>query len=425
MVRNRRPRAGIAACCLLLLLLPAVATSQWHDRGYVTTSGDRVHVIDPSGGVRSTLLAPSHADIADLIMDADNCQVLLVLRDRQRIVRFDPVTLAITGTLHEGAPLSSPVGIAIDHNGHHYIADATQQAVYRLTPRGIEKVLSSTTHLDWPEGGVRIDPDTGDLLVLNTSVTSDRLYRILRNGSGIEPVGAGFQARYGFDVHLPSWDIFATSCCQPFVSPIRILRLGQNAAEDFFVQPPGLDGAYAVRCDRSSARDQRLVVAPMFDQAGIWFIDMTSRAVTSLQRLDRPQLALEFVHGRNVQPVAAGSGRWDIRLSFPGEARNSYFVLLSVNGVRPGLLLGDGRKIQLVLDVVARATLTLEFSSIFWNNHGVLDGAGEAAAHLDVRPLGPNVRGLRLWAQALTFHPAAPLGIRTIAEPVVLVVEDS
>ena len=93
------------------------ATAQWHDQGYITTSGRQIFVFDQQGGVRSTPVSPIHGDFCDLTMDVDNRLVLLVMRGQKKIVPFDPRSLSITGTLDMGSPLRQPVGIAIDQNG--------------------------------------------------------------------------------------------------------------------------------------------------------------------------------------------------------------------------------------------------------------------------------------------------------------------
>ena len=236
-------------------------------------------------------------------------------------------------------------------------------------------------------------------------------------------LGQGFSGRYGIDLHLPSWDIYSPSCCRPFSAPIKVLRLGQTRPVDFILAGRDFDGVYCLKCDRASAKDQRLVVAPIHDKGGIWFVDLTSRVTTSLRTVGTSMFALEFLNGRNVQPVRISKGRWEIRLSFPGQAGNIYFVILGVNGIRPGSLLNDGRKINLVIDDLARATLFLEFTQIFWNNHGILSTTGEAITHLDVNPIAGAAQGVKLFIQVLTFDPAASLGIRTIPDPVPLVIE--
>jgi len=410
--------------CWSVLCATAVQ-GQWHDRGYLASSGDGFHVFDTRGGVRSTLVSPVHKDVYDLTMDVDNRHVLLVMRDQKRIVRYDPFRFAVTGTLCAGSPLVSPTGVAIDQNGDYFVVDGGAGAVFGIAAGGkLQTVYANPTLLDQPDGGLRIDPTTGDLLVLNTSRLQDQLYTLRRDGSAISTLGSGFSARYGFDVHLPTSDVFTTSCCRPFAPPVRVLRFGQSRPEDFYIQNPVPDGAYAVRCDRASAYDQRLVLAPTFDQGGIWLVNLTSRHPTSLSRIGTSIFALDFLEGRNVQTVAVGKWRWDVRLSFPGEPGNIYFVILSLNGTRPSWLLADGRTVNLVLDNLAQLTLTSELGSVFRNNRSVLDAAGEGVAHLDVSSISSAVRGLRVYIEAITFNARAPLGIQTIADPVPLLIEE-
>ncbi len=406
-----------------MALAASAIPAQWHDQGFITSSGSEVFVFDARGGVRSTLVSAKN-DIYDLTMDVDNRHVLLVMRSQKRIVRFDPVTLTVTGTLHTGSPLMLPESITIDQNGDYYIADTGLQSIMRLDRKGaMHRVLRHAPFWDRLEGGLETDPDTGGLLVQNTSNNWDHLYQLQRDGSSLTTLGQSFSGRYGMDIHLPSWDIYSPSCCLPFSAPIKILRLGQTRPVDFTLTGRDFDGVYCLKCDRASAKDQRLVVAPTHEKGGIWFVDLTSRVTTSLRTLGTSMFALDFLNGRNVQPVRVAKGRWEIRLSFPGQAGNIYFVVLGVNGIRPSLLLNDGRKINLVIDDLARATLFQEISHIYWNNHGLLSATGEAVTHLDVNSIAGAARGVRLFIQALTFDPSAPLGIRTIADPVPLTIE--
>ena len=418
---TRQILLGLFSAWLGMAVTPVVA--QWHAHGYVGAAGDRVFVFDGRGGVQSTVVASGFSDVVDLTMDVDNRLVILVQRDQQKLVQFDPWTLTVVNTLFAGAPLQNPVGITVDHNGDYYITDAGARSIFRLTSQGKMQTVVTSTLLDHLDGGIRIDQDTGELLVLNSPGSLDRLYRIRRDGSRQTTVGHSFDGRYGFDVHIPSWDIYSTSCCHPFHAALRVLRLGQSQPEDMFLQEPIPSGAMCVRCDRSSAIDQRLVLSPAFDQGGIWFVDLTSRVVTSLNVVGAPLYAIDFLRGRNVQSVHTSPERWEIRLSFPGEAGAIYAVLLGLNGTRPPLWLNDGRKINLVWDDLAQFTLFHELSYIFWNNHGYLDASGEARAYLDVSWIRNHVRGLRLFLQAVTVSPSQPQTIQTIPDPVPLVIE--
>ena len=284
----RRERALRRAAIILAGLLALLAgsdklTAQWHPHGYAVSSGAAIYVLEPGAGVRSTILSPQKQDILDITMDVDNRQLLLVMRDHARILRFDPHTLAVTGTLWSGAPLQEPVAIAIDQNGDYCVADAGLRAILRITPAGkINTIYYNFLLLDRPEGGMRIDPDTGDLLVLNTTYAQDNLYRVARDGSKMPVIARKLSGRFGFDVHIPTGDIFTTSCCTPFAAPVRVLHPWLTTPEDFGIRSNPPVGAYCVRTDRGSARDQRLLLGPTFAQGGIWSLDMTTRDASAM-----------------------------------------------------------------------------------------------------------------------------------------------
>lgn len=417
-------RAIWLAAALVVLVGASNLAAQWHPHGYAASTGGRVFVFDPVAGTRSTILSPVKQDIYDLAMDVDNRRLLVVMRDHARIIRLDPKTLAVTGTLWSGAPLVKPVAVAIDQNGDTCVADAGLRAVLRITPGGkIHTIIYNFLLLDRPEGGMRVDPDTGDLLVLNTTFAQDNLYRVARDGSKMPVQGRKFSGRYGFDVHIPTGDIFTTSCCTPFAAPVRVLHNWQSSPQNFGIRSGAPVGAYCVRTDRASARGQRILLGPTFVQGGVWSLDLTTRITTTLHTTGASTYALEFIHGRNVQTVRTVPGRWDVRLSFPGQPGQTYFTLLNVTGTRPGVPLPDGRRINFNFDALARLLLINEHLPFFRGHVGILNAAGEGTAVLDVRPMAELVRGIRLWVQTVTFHRSAPLGIDTIADPVPLVIE--
>jgi len=114
------------------------------------------------------------------------------------------------------------------------------------------------------------------------------------------------------------------------------------------------------------------------------------------------------------------AGCWDVRLHFTGQGGSAYAVGLSLSGVRPGLFLPDGRRICFNPDALTAPSAAGQLAPIFTGQAGVLDTAGRATARLDVSALAP-LAGLRVWIQALVLDPRAPLGIRTVPDPVVLV----
>ena len=415
---------SVAIClglCVCLGSLGSDLAAQWHDHGYITSSGDEVFVFNAKGEYRFVSVAPRSFDIFDLVMDSDDRQVLLVMRNQKRILRFDPGTMTVTGTLHAGPPLVRPEATVIDQNGDYFVADSGANAVFKIDRRsGTVSTVLVDPRLDRVEGGMRIDPGTGDLLLLNNGA-NDLLLRISRDGRRSSVVGTGFNARFGFDVDIQTDDIFTTACCWP--PHLSVLYAGQTVATSLRLPQSAPAGYYALRADRASSAQPRLVVSPIGPDGGIWFVDVLSAAVTRLAVVGPPMFAIEHLHGRNVQPIRLEPGRWKIWLDFPDEPSLGYVVALSLSGNRPGFYLKDGRQINLAIDDVTRLTFAREWPGFFWNNLGRLDTQGRGFAHLDARQLRPLLRGARFFVQALTLDPSASEGIRTIADPVPLLIE--
>jgi hypothetical protein len=109
-------------------------------------------------------------------------------------------------------------------------------------------------------------------------------------------------------------------------------------------------------------------------------------------------------------------------MRFPsGYSWTPYALALSLSGVRPGVLLPDGRRLPLNVDALTHAVLFgglghfLSFASV-----GRLGPLGLAFTYLDVSRL-PGVSGIRVWAVAVALDPAAPLGLGTISDPILIV----
>lgn len=418
--RTNQPWPVVAVVLALLgILLPVALDAQWHDQGYIATSGDAIYRFTPSGEARLREIASNQWDATEVQMDRDNRLALVVLRNRATILRVDPDSLATVGTLISGAPLVKPEAIAVDHHGDYLISDSGAKAIFRLALNGQLSTVAIDPRFDRVEGGLRIDPDTGDLLVMNTGV-DDTLYRLWWNAR-VTTVGTKFNGRFGFDVDLASADVFSASCCSP--PHLTVLRLAQPSASQFVLTAPAPTGYYALRADRASTQDPRLVVSPTGSNGGIWYVNLTSRVVTPLQVVGQTLYSIDHLGGRNVQTRRVASGRWEVHLDFPGQGGNGFHTLVSATGIRPGLFLNDSRRLSLAIDDLTRFTMWLELPGIWWNNRGVLDATGHAVTHLSTRPLGQALHGVRLYFCAVTFDPAAPLGIRTIADPVVLLLD--
>jgi len=110
-----------------------------------------------------------------------------------------------------------------------------------------------------------------------------------------------------------------------------------------------------------------------------------------------------------------------LRLSFPGEAGRIFVVGFSLSGMRPGVFLPDGRHVPVAVDTLTLLCLSGGVPGFITNTVGVLSAAGEAAVRVNANRLGPQARGIKVWAAALVLDPGAPFGIAHIAGPEILV----
>lgn len=109
-----------------------------------------------------------------------------------------------------------------------------------------------------------------------------------------------------------------------------------------------------------------------------------------------------------------------LHLDFPGEGGLVYGVGFSLTGVRPGVTLPDRRVIPLNLDTLTVISLQGGVQDILENTVDTLDAAGRARVKVDTNSLGPALRGVKMWAVAVVFDPAASSGVAYIAGPTLL-----
>ncbi len=118
----------------------------------------------------------------------------------------------------------------------------------------------------------------------------------------------------------------------------------------------------------------------------------------------------------------ATPNRWDLRVNSPTDVGLPYAIALSATGFTPGIRVG-ARTLALVPDALFALSIRGALGPLFTGNIGVLPAAGVANATLDLRRFGNALSGLRVWAAAAIFDPAAPNGIRRITRPEILVLD--
>jgi hypothetical protein len=405
---------------LAWLLIGVGLSAQTHNQGYIAGSHSGVLLtVDPQGSTKASRIGTG--TLYGLTMDVDNRQVV-VCHHPDEILQVDPRNGAVLGTLWKGPPLLAVRDVAIDHHGDYYITDAAQNGVLRLTRDGrMLTVRLDSFRMDSPFGGLTVDVHTGDLLLLDVAY-DDALLRLSRDGQRLETVGTAFDGQYGFAQHLPSGEIYAGAGGGASGS-IQRLRPYRNLAEFFALYPQ--TAMYALKADRSSALNQRLVGTGANRMGGIWFIDMVTAQAQSFTLFGQSAFEIDFLYGRNLQTVRTAPDQWEVRISFPEAPAKGYLLLASLQGPGPAWMTPDGRALNLGPDSLFFLTLQGEISPCLTGNHGVLNMRGEARAHLDFRSLMSRLNGLRLWMVALALDPAAPAGIQTISDPYLWVAESS
>ena len=93
---------------------------------------------------------------------------------------------------------------------------------------------------------------------------------------------------------------------------------------------------------------------------------------------------------------------------------------MGFSGVRPGMLLNDGRRIALNPDALTALTVANQLPQLFHPGPGTLDLNGEARGMLDVSFL-PYL-GLPVHVMTIVLDSSAPVGFAVIANPFVMIV---
>ena len=409
---------------LNLTALAGPALAQYYPGDYfsVTWSGWLVKT-DQLGAVTSVRVGTTSRYQVEMALD--NTRVLVPDQQAGAIWLVDPTIMSVVGTLATHPYLSNYVyGMHVDHNGHLFVA--AQARLLRIDPTGQTYTISRNASYAQYLG---LDMATGDLI----SGAGSNLYRLARDGSTLVTLGGGFNFRYG-DIaqDILSGDIFVPTCCGYSTSgmSLHVLKAGSSVASIYLADPNGLAGAYGPNLDRASAAKPRIVtgshifVTSAPNSGGMWYVDLATATPTKLAAFPHATIADSTILGsREIQSVATAPGRYDIRFCVPTEGGASYVAALSMTGVQPALPLPDGRRIPLVLDNLTVASASGWLAPVLTNNTGQLDPFGRAQAQLDVSSFYQAARGLRLWVILVTLDARAPLGIATICDPRVLVID--
>jgi sugar lactone lactonase YvrE len=349
--------------------------------------------------------------------------------------------------LHVGPPLTSPAGVAVDHNGDVYVSDYSQNAIYRVPRVGVVTLVTNQARTP-----IRIALDH-DRSILVASLTTQALLRVTPTGQ-VSTVAQGTPLNRVYDVavdHDGTYVVVEEGGGAVLPGLHRVTRTGVVTPiwQGLPLRlPHGVallhDGDYAVidgivdavfRVPRNGAPPTVMTGVPNIinpdslcsDFAGGVMLAQelaSGRRVDHVDRFGAVTSILNPAPFQNVEaiaraprltgPVQGGAGQTStFNLEFGGEG-NAPYVLWASLSTGPGFGLSPP-------DVRAVATNpdSLFFLSIGANDPvfvgwaGALSAAGTAAPQLAV----PNLAlpPLTFYLQALTVSFRSPSGVRSLA----------
>jgi hypothetical protein len=298
-------------------------------------------------------------------------------------------------------------------------------SVWKIRPDGTTRTLltSSATTLPhrWSPVQARINIDTGKVLVNDhvwwTSPTTIRypIYELDSETGKFTTWTTGGTGLYG------SWDLRAMpqnhrSGMLEGASGYSVYRTRPGTTNRSILASLKIPVMIMGGGDfdlQTAARPSLVYLVNVLNQATALFrIDTTRWSVSSFvaspsHATTRPGFA--FYRGRHTQTVRTANRRWKIRLSVPSFPGRSYAIAAGLSGVRPGVGLPDGRRLNLNLDSLVTLTLHDRLPGLWFGGPGLLDSNGEASGFLDMSKIG--TLGIPLWIAWVILDPKAPLGI--------------
>ncbi len=416
----------------IAILVAGITPAQPHRDGYVVTGTSGQVFAITNGGAISTAQIGSAAIYATT-MNADNQTALVFDPAMNAILTVDPKTLAVVGTFFTSTSLTAATSVydmCFDHNGDLYIASTSTtpgRGVFRIDRGGLMRPVTLATASTQPfyaPENLDLDVDTGELLV-GDDANGDVLRMLRRDGSSDTTIASGWNFRYGTHRDMNTGTIYSGTCCDTSTPNRSIYHLPSTATTPGpFFSSTMLRGAYDPMIDRASMASPRLVCASWSSGAsgGLWSVDIGALTLNQIVPINTNTYDVAFTFGRNLQSIRTGRGKWSVRLDVPSDAGKAFAIAMTLSGPRPGFPLPDGRRVPLVIDTIAAASIggRLPF---FTGNLGVLNATGTAVANLDASFLPAAANGILAWFGAVTLDPNAPNGIATIVDTKAFVVE--
>lgn len=351
-------------------------------------------------------------------------------------------------TLHSGAPLGTPTGVAVSGNLDVFVSDFGSNTIYKIPKGG-----SITPHATNVPGAIRIALDEdGSLLV--PSLTTSALLRVSTTGQ-VSTIFSGAPLARPFDVTVDYDGSYLVVEEGTRTQPPALLRITRAGVPTTIWSgsplrlPHGIallhDGDYAVidgivdcvfRIPRAGGPPVVLVQTPAIINPDSLCADFEGRLLLAeelstgrrIDLVDRfgvvtpvsnpaPFTNLEGIaRAPRLSGPAKGGANQTLNLGLdfgPTDATHLYFLWASLS-VHPGIPFGppDPRGVATNPDLMLSATIGAN-NAIFSGWAGVLSPTGTGAATLVV----PNLvlPQFALYVCGLTIDPRSPLGFKSFA----------
>jgi hypothetical protein len=394
----------------------------------------------------ATLAQPSYTATA-FAMDVDNRHVVALVTDPGNtsnksgmagLYRFDPATTTYTTIYGPDTTLCQRTGhLWIDQDGDYvfntsWVTSAGwTSGVMKVTAGGRLTTLLTSANLGYnafPCGYIGCNHHNGKLMVVaGMQIQSSMLAPVLEfDANGVVTtfndslIGWSGCAQYHLEQNVLNGHIEGP--CDAW-----LLRLTRGSSPRTAIGPLKVSSGvarrvYTARFDLQTAPIQRMVSLPSNPgQPGMqqWLLyiapdgAVTSMLYTRLSRAVPSNYDLAFYRGRHIQTVKTGTHRWSILLSCPRSPGKAYRLAAGFSGMRPGVMLPDGRRINLKVDPLTYATVNNLLPWIFNPGGPRLNANGEARGWIDLSLLRPPPGGfgIPLWIAMVVLDPQAPCGI--------------
>lgn len=457
--------ASIPVFCLLLAALAGTGFAQnYHAPEYLTGGAwaavpnppeyiPGLFVVKSDGSYRTVARQPYFA--VAYCMDVDNKHFVAQIADASfqsnksgiaGLYRFDPNTMAQT-TIYgpDTVNFSLPQHLHLNQDGDYVLGayipapSARHYRILKVSRSGTLTTLLTSLRFGRPvlfTGYIDRNIDNGKLLLCASmqQVTSyfftvlelapDGTVTSFHSGPGAWP-GSGYHCSQNvLNGHIegPSLSHFyQLKRGSGWPTTLATLRVGSQTAQR--VVNGRFDLQTAPKARWVSTPGSRAVVG-----TNQWVAYVARDGVVTSIRVQTGTRAIGscydavFFRGRHLQTLKVGPNRWDILISCPRSPGYPYVLAASLSGVRPGVALADGRRINLVVDALTSLTLGNRLPGTFHPGALTLDATGGARGFLDLSGLKPPPGGfgIPLWIALAVLDPRAPTGIKYLPDTYVM-----